>query len=111
MLGQVLASVLLAAIVQNAAATSARSALTACLRNATAQAKTEKLAVDALVPRLRQTCEADAAKLKSVLVAFDVKNGISRRQAGEDADMQLEEYYLAQEDHYRHDTERSASAN
>ena len=106
MLSMVIASAISAAAFQNAAATNARSALMTCLRSAVADAEKGKMAVEALTPHLRQACAADAGKLKSALVAFDVKNGIGRKQAAEDADLQLDDYYATQEEHYRYDVEK-----
>lgn len=103
-----IASTLYAAAIQNAASTSARSALTSCLRSAVAQAKSTKVAPDALAPHMKQACEAAAGKLKAALVAFDVKNGIGRKQASADADLQLEDYYAAQEDKYRYELEKTS---
>lgn len=103
-----IASTIFAAAVQNAAATSARSALTDCLRSAVAQASTNKLAADAIVSHMRQACDAPAGRLKAALVAFDVKNGISRKQAAEDADLQLDDYYATQEEKYRYLLEKGA---
>ena len=103
----IIASAIVLAMLQNAAATSARSSLVDCLRSAAAEAKKTNVAADGLVPHMKQACEAHAAKLKGVLVAFDVKNGISRKQAGADADLQLEDYYATQEEKYRFELERN----
>ena len=108
MLSAVLASAIYAAAMQNAAATSARSALVECLRSAAAEAMKTNVAADGLTPHMRATCSAQAAKLKSALVAFDMKNGISRKQAGADADLQLDDYYATQEDKYRYQLEKVA---
>lgn len=103
------ASAIFLAAVQNSAATSARSALTDCLRSAVSQAKSSNVAADALTAHMRQACTAQAGKLKSVLMAFDMKNGISRKQAGADADLQLDDYYAVQEEKYRYELERKAA--
>lgn len=114
MITLVIASAISVAAVQNAAANSARSALTDCLRSAVAQAKSAKVAPDAVVAQMKQACGAQAEKLKTALVAIDLKNGISRKQASADADLQLEDYYMTQEDKYRYELEKTsttASAN
>ena len=108
MLSIVIASAIYAAALQNAAATSARSALVTCLRTAVAEAQKAKVAPEALTDQMRQACAAEAGKLKSALVAFDVKNGIGRKQAASDADLQLDDYYATQEDHYRYELEKQA---
>lgn len=111
MITLVIASAISLAAVQNAAATSARSALTNCLRTAVSQAKTTNVAPDALTPHMKQVCEATAGKLKAALVAFDVKNGIKRGQAAADADLQLDDYYATQEDKYRYEIEKASKPN
>lgn len=109
MITLVIASAISLVAVQNAAANSARSALTDCLRAAVTQAKSSKVAPDAVVEQMKQACAAQAGKLKAALVAIDVKNGISRKQASADADLQLDDYYAAQEDRYRYELEKTAT--
>lgn len=108
MLTVALASAIVAAAFQNAAATAARTAFVECLRSAAAEAKKSNIAVDGFIPHLRTTCEAQGSKLKAVLIAFDVKNGIGRKQAAGDADLQLEDFYATQEEKYRYEVEKSA---
>jgi hypothetical protein len=98
-----LASVISLAAVQNSAASSARSAFGQCVQTAAADAKKKDVPLEGLVAHLRQSCEADAGKLKGALVSFDVKNGVKKAQANEDADLQLEDYYSAQEERYRYE--------
>ena len=104
----VIASAIVLAMLQNAAATSARSALVDCLRTSAAEAKKSNVTADGLTPHMKQACDAQAAKLKAALVAIDVKNGISRKQASADADLQLEDYYATQEEKYRFMLERDS---
>ena len=104
----IIASAIVLAMLQNAAATSARSALVDCLRTASAEAKKGKVAPDAVAAHMKQACGAQHGALKSALVAFDVKNGISRKQASADADLQLEDYYATQEEKYRFLLERES---
>ena len=111
-----LASAISIAVVQNAAANSARTALTACLKSVVEQAVKDNIALDALTPRMKETCSAPAGKLKAALVAFDAKNGISRRQAAADADLQLEDYYAVEEERFEYELGKknktaSASSN
>lgn len=68
-----------------------RSAFTACIKQAEAKAKNEKLKPDAFGEQVRAACSPAGEKLKSALVAFDTKNGIGRTQAGADAQMVLDD--------------------
>ncbi len=100
-----IASVISLAAVQNTAASSARKSFGDCVRTAAADAKKKDVSLEGLVAHLRQTCETDGGKLKSALVSFDVKNGVKRGQASEDANLQLEDYYAAQEERYRYEVD------
>ena len=99
------ASALALVALQSSAANTARTGFNTCIREAAAQAKKDKVPLENLVAQLRQACEGEGAKLKAALVAFDVKNGVSRKQAASDADLQLDDYYVAQEERYRYEIE------
>ena len=101
------ASVMYLVAAQNAAISSSRTAYADCVRDAAISVKKENVPLDQLTPRLRQACEAQRAALKTALVAFDVKNGVGRKQAGEDADLQLDDYYVAQEERYAYELEKA----
>lgn len=105
MLTLAMASAIYVATIQNAAASAARSAFSNCVREAAAQAKKDNVPLEGLAPQVRQACEAQGSKLKAALVAFDVKNGVKRSQAAEDADLQLEDYYAAQQERYEYEIE------
>ena len=77
-----------------------RAAFVACLKAAGEKAKSEKVAADAYGAYIRAQCEAQATSFKSALVSFDVKNGISRKQAQSDADLQIDDYVVTQEGAY-----------
>ena len=68
-----------------------RSAFAACIKEAEAKAKTDKLKPDAFGEHVRSACDPAGQKLKSALVAFDTKNGIGRTQAAADAQMVLDD--------------------
>ena len=107
MLVMAMASAMYLAAAQNAAVSSSRTAYADCVRDAAVAVKKDKIPLDQLTPRLREACDAQRTKLKDALVAFDVKNGISRKQAAEDADLQLDDYYLAQEERYAYELEKT----
>ena len=86
------ASAILLALVQNAAANTSRSELRNCLKEAVTQAKSDKIAADGFAAFASERCGKSAAGLKSALVSFDVKNKVSRRQAESDAQEQIDEF-------------------
>lgn len=105
-----MASAMYAAAVQSAPAAAERSAFAECVKQAADTAKKNKVEIDALIAQLQQACSAEGDKFKTKLVAFDVKNGVKRTQAAEDADLQMEDYYAAQEDRYRYEMDKRTPA-
>ena len=68
-----------------ASITAPRMAFVNCLKQAATKAEAEKVAPDAFDAYLRAACTSQGEKLKSALVAFDVKNGVGRSRAVSDA--------------------------
>lgn len=95
-------------VAMQAAVNVPRAAFSACLKQADAKAKTDKIAPDAYMDFLKAQCADQSAKFKSALVSFDVKNGVSRKQASSDADMQIQDYLQGSEEHYRFVFERTS---
>jgi hypothetical protein len=54
-----------------------------CLREAVAKAKTEKVAGNAIEAYLKTACSAQMSTLKSAVVAFRMKNGMSKKAAAD----------------------------
>lgn len=108
MIAFVVASVVYAAAVQAAPVAAERTAFAQCVKKAADAAKEGKVAIEGFTAHLQQACSAEGMKFKTKLVAFDVKNGVKRAQASEDADLQLEDYYAAQEDRYRYELDKTA---
>jgi hypothetical protein len=79
-----------------------RSAYGACLKNATVSAKAAKISVDAFKDYARKACAAVEGDLKSKLSNFNVKNGMSKKAAADDAQLQLDDYMFTAEDRYRY---------
>lgn len=77
-----------------------RAAFSSCLKEAAAKAKTDKMAGDAFAAFARSSCGTHADTLKSALVKFDVKYGIARKQATEDAELQIEDYFKSSASSY-----------
>jgi hypothetical protein len=105
MIGLMIGSAILAAAFQSsAAADGARSALRTCYKEATAQAKTQKLANDAFTAFIRQQCAAKETSFKSAVWAFDSKNKVSKKQSESDANFQIEDFVTSAADRYAMET-------
>ncbi len=100
MIELVIASAIELAMVQSAAAVSARQELVSCLRQAVETAKSQKLATDAFPDFAKQQCSAQQAKLKAAIWAFDSKNKVPRGQSEADAEAQIEDYIATQAGRY-----------
>ena len=92
MIELVIASAIHAAMLQTTAANNARSELRACIKEAAAEATTQKLAADAFASFVRQKCEAQESSFKSAVWAFDSKNKVSRKQSEADVKVQVEDF-------------------
>jgi len=77
------------------------SAFRGCLREAAAKATTEKVSADAIEDYLSKACTVQMSTLKSAVVAFRVKNGMSRKAAADDAEMTVEDYIASPADNYK----------
>jgi hypothetical protein len=104
MIKLLVASAILAAAWQSAAADGARSALRACIKQATTEAKGQKLAADALPDFIHQKCSAEEVKFKSAVWAFDSKNKVSKKQSESDAALQIEDFVASAADRYSMET-------
>ena len=72
-----------------------------CLREAATKAKGEKVAGDAIEAYLRTACTAQMGTLKDALVAFRMKNGMTKKAAASDADMTVDDYVATPADNYK----------
>lgn len=70
-----------------------RSALAACIKEAGTKAKSESVKPDAFGDYLRTACSPAGAKMKTAMVAFDMKHGIGRSQANSDAEMIINDLF------------------
>ena len=73
-----------------------------CLREAMAKATSEKVAGDAIEAYLRTACTTQMSTLKTAVIAFRMKNGMSRRAAADDADMTVDDYVATPADNYKY---------
>lgn len=97
----IVTSVLVAAALQAAVAAGPRKELVSCLKTAETQATGQKVAPDAFAAFAQQTCATAAQSFKGEVVKFLTKNGMSKKTAGEDADLQVEDYVYSAEERYR----------
>lgn len=77
------------------------TAFRGCLREAAEKAKSEKVAGPGIEAYLRNACSAKMNTLKSVLIDFRLKNGMSRKAAASDADMTVDDYIATPVDNYK----------
>lgn len=101
------ASMLLAGV--DMAASTQRKALVVCLKDAQSKAKTEKIAPAGFNAYAQTACTKQMEALKAALIAIDMKNGIGRRDAAENAKMDIDGYFATADDRYKMDTEVAAS--
>ena len=73
-----------------------------CLREAVAKAKGEKVSGDGIEDYLRKACTSQMGTLKDALIAFRLKNGMTRKAAASDADMTVDDYVATPADNYKY---------
>lgn len=98
-----LTSAIYAAAFQTAAANDARTAFRTCLKQASVDAKGQKITSDAFAAFARQKCSAQETGFKSAMWAFDSKNKVSKKQSESDAELQVEDFLATASDHYAAD--------
>ena len=72
-----------------------------CLREAASKAKSEKVPGDGIENYLKTACTTQMGTLKDALVAFRMKNGMTRKAAASDADMTVDDYVATPADNYK----------
>lgn len=88
-------------VATQAAISAPTDAFRACLRQAGDKAKTEKVAPDAYEAYIRNACSSEGAALKTAVIGFRVKNGMSRKAAADDAEMTVDDYVATSVDKYK----------
>jgi hypothetical protein len=76
-------------------------AFRSCLRDAATKAKTEKVPGDGIEAYLKNACTPQMGTLKQALIAFRMKNGMTRKAAADDADMTVDDYVSTPADNYK----------
>lgn len=72
-----------------------------CLRDAATKAKSEKVTGDGIEAYLKNSCNAQMSTLTDALVAFRMKNGMTRKAAAADAAMTVDDYVSTPADNYK----------
>ena len=72
-----------------------------CLREAATKAKSEKVSGDAIEAYLKSACTPQMGSLTDALVAFRMKNGMTRKAASIDAAMTVDDYVATPADNYK----------
>jgi hypothetical protein len=92
--------VVIAMMLQSAAADGARSALRGCIKQAAVEAKAQKVAPAAFAGFAQQKCAAHESSFKSAMWSFDSKNKVPRKQSEADASVQIEDFMAVAADRY-----------
>ena len=79
-----------------------RDAFQSCLKQATGKASNDKVAADGYEAYVRSACTAELGSFKSATVSFDMKNKMSKKDAGEDADAMISDFVSSALDHYKY---------
>ena len=77
------------------------TAFRGCLHDAAAKATSEKVSTDTIEAYLRNACTVQMGGLKDALVAFRLKNGMTKKQAADDAEMTIDDYVSTPADNYK----------
>src|SRR3954451_7837557 len=72
-----------------------------CLREAVSKAKSDKVPGDGIEAYLKAACTGQMSSLRSALVSFRMKNGMSQKAASADAQMTVEDYIATPADNYK----------
>ena len=72
-----------------------------CLREAASKAKSEKVTGDGIEAYLKTACTSQMNTLTDALVAFRMKNGMTKKAARSDAAMTVDDYVATPADNYK----------
>ena len=79
-----------------------RNAFQSCLKTAVEKAQAQKIDGDGYEAFVRSTCGSELGSFKSAVTAFDMKNKMSRKDAGADAEAMIADFVSGSADHYRY---------
>jgi len=77
------------------------TAFRGCLHDAATKAATEKVNADTIESYLRNACTVQMSSLSEAIIAFRIKNGMSKKQAASDAAMTVDDYVSTRADNYK----------
>lgn len=77
------------------------NAFRGCLREAATKAKSEKVPADKIETYLKTACTPQMSTLNEALIAFRMKNGMTRKAAASDATMTVDDYVSTPADNYK----------
>lgn len=77
------------------------SAFRNCLREAASKARSEKVTSDKIEAYLKTACTPQMSSLSEALIAFRMKNGMTRKAASSDASMTVDDYVSTPADNYK----------
>lgn len=72
-----------------------------CLREAATKAKADNVTADGIEAYLKKACTAQMGTLDEALIAFRMKNGMTRKAAASDAAMTVDDYVSTPSDNYK----------
>ena len=99
-------SLILAALQESIAAPT--SAFRGCLHEASAKATNQKVSADTIEAYLRNACTVQLGTLKDALIAFRLKNGMTKKSAPGDAEMTIDDYVGTSVDNYKFAADQNA---
>ena len=94
-------SIMVAAALLAGVSADPRQAYNACLRDAVANAKIAKVPPDGFKAYAQQSCAGAEDSFRKVLADFNVKNGMGKKSAVEDAQVQIDDYVYTADENYR----------
>lgn len=99
-------AIVLAAL--QASITAPTTAFRGCLHDAANKATSEKVSTDTIETYLRSACTVQMGALKDALVAFRIKNGMTKKAAAADAEMTIDDYVSTPADNYKFFAQQNA---
>ncbi|MEO6199305.1 MAG: hypothetical protein ABIO68_05150 [Sphingomicrobium sp.] len=87
-----------------------RDAFRECTRSATSSARSESVKPDDFEAYMRDHCSGQFGALKAAVQAFNMKNGMPRKAASEDAQLTVDDYAAGPIEQYRARTPAALSA-
>jgi hypothetical protein len=92
-----------------ASVTAPTEAFRSCIREAVTKATGEKVSGDNIEAYLRNACTPQMGTLRDALIAFRLKNGMTKKAAADDAEMTVDDYVSTPADNYKFIANENAS--